>query len=209
MPTPDETDPTLDDGGKETTPPSSPQPENWEKRYKGLQVAYDKLQKKYDALDASHNQVMVELEEERLKTKTHDTDKKSLSDALAKAEADKTALQGQLSSHSIERERTKLILSEFADLAGFEADGLLPTAATIEELKPKLEAFRTRVGGLATDEAKRKIAGTVPTGGGNNPPPTRSKEFVYAELNRLAGSQNPKDREKYKELIDEWDELNK
>lgn len=203
-----EPEPILTDPPK-SDPASNPQPSDWEKRYKGLQQAYERLQKKFEQLTLTHEQVVSELEEVRQTITTHSNEKKILTDALTKLEATKKDLEGQVASHAIDRERTKLIMSEYSDLAGFEADGLLPTAATIEELKPKLEAFRGRVKGISSAEALEKLRGTPPTGGGGNPPPARSKETVYAELTRLAGSRDPKDREQYDKLMNEWLDLNK
>lgn len=210
MPTPDDPEePTT--ASEETRAPVAPsQPSvDWEKRYKGLQQAYDKLQKKYDTLDASHNQVITEMEEIRQNLKGHEGEKKVLADTLAKLEADKNELQGKIAAHAIERDRIKLIMGEYADLAKFEAQGLLPIASSIEELKPKLDAFRDAFKSSVGEEARNKILGSSPSGGNTSPLPTRSKEEVFAKLTRLAGSRDPKDREEYERLRDEWDELDK
>lgn len=195
----------------QSTSGGSGQTENWERRFKGLQVAYDRLQKKYNDLEAAHAQVVSDLEEARQAQRGHDTEKKTLSDKVQLLETEKGTLQNQLTTHQFDVKRARMIMSDYQDLAPFEAKGLLPAAANEEELKQRLEDYRQTLTSLVGDGVQRRIAGQAPAGGGSptGNTPSRSKDQVYNELVYLAGSQRPDDVKRYRDLMAEWDELNK
>jgi len=182
--------------------------EDYEKRFKGLQKLFDKNQKRLEALEAERDTLLESRESltQTEKQRLAELDKAKVDLDLAIKE--KETLTAKLSTHEANAQRTKIILSEFSDLSAFEAQGLLPAASTEEEMRTKFTAFRTALGTTIDKNVQQKIqgAGPAPTGAGN-PPVGRSKETIYAELQRLAGSRSPEDRAKYDALVEEWDKL--
>jgi chromosome segregation ATPase len=213
MPTDDQTpEGTLPDGTAISgASSSSSQPVvDWEKRFKGLQATYDKLQKKYSDLEAEVQRLTGDLEEARQGARGHEGEKKTLNEKLAAAEAEKATLQGQVQTHQQSAERARLIMGEFQDLAPFEAKGLLPSAANLEELKQKLTDYRATIGSMVNSGVQNRIAGQSPaTSSAANNSGTPSKEQVYSELARLAGTRNPTEQKRYQELMALWEEMNK
>jgi uncharacterized protein YukE len=183
---------------------------NWESRYKGLQTTYDKLQKNFDSLKVKHDETLGELEEMRQESKKIGAEKGTVDQRITELTAENAKLQEQLKSQEFRGERMKLIMGEFADLATFEADGLLPEAPTVEELKPKLESFRAKIGGTVDQSVKNKIQGVGATNTTRvNEPPGHTKEWVYDRLRMLSGHRTPEQEIEYQALRNEWDELNK
>lgn len=211
MSTDDQTpDVTPEGGSGNTTPSGSTQTVDWEKRFKGLQATYDKLQKKYNDLEAENQRLTGELEEQRQGARGYETEKKTLNEQLAALQGEKTALQGQVLTHQQSVERAKLIMGEFQDLATFEAKGLLPSAANLEELKQKLTDYRVAIGSMVSSGVQNRIAGQSPaSSGGTNNSGAPTKDQVYSDLVRLAGSRNPADQKRYQELMAQWEEMNK
>jgi chromosome segregation ATPase len=205
----DESD-TIDvaeDKTKKPVPPAQPD-EDYEKRFKGLQKLFEKQQKKVTDLEEERDKLLETRESstQTEKQKQVELDKAKLDLDLLTRE--KETLTAKLTTHESKAQRTELILSDFSDLAAFEAQKMLPDAPTIEELRTKLTAFRAAYQASVekTVQAKIQGAGPAPTAP-TIPPAGRSKEQIYAELSRLAGSRNADDRKKYDELVEEWDKL--
>ncbi len=190
--------------------PPAQQEEDWEKRFKGLQRVYDKAQNSLTDLQSEH---ATTLEGQEALKQAQRQAQAELEKAQASLDAlikEKDTLASQLTSESAKAKRAVLILSEFSDLAAFEAAGMLPAATTEEEMRTKFTKFREVYAGSVNKTVQDRLKGsspgpTAPT----TPTPTRSKEEVYAELNRLAGSRKPEDRAKREALMAEWDEINK
>lgn len=194
---------------KPSAPPAAPQGENWEKRFNGLNAAYQKLQKKYEALEAEHNNLVAEKETILQDDKSKKSQLDKLQSDLQALASERESLSTEISSLQSQRERMSLIMSEFTDLAPFEAKGLLPTATTAEELRQKFDKFREALSSTVQQSLKDKAKGSGPTGGGGGgQPPTLSKEEIYARLTRLAGARTPEERTEYDELVKAWDKLN-
>lgn len=211
--------PDPEDINPEGTPPATPPADgdskggstsvvDWEKRYKGLQKTFDALTNKFNKLQEQYDQLVAESEELRQKTKGHEAEKTALSNSLHQKETENDTLSKQIAAHALERERTKLIMTEYPDLAQFEAKGLLPSAETVEALKPLLDEFRGTIKGMVGDNVNQKLKGSTPQGGGNHQPPARDKETVYNEMVALAGSRDAESQRKFLQLRDEWDAMN-
>ena len=202
------TDPPAKTGGDLS---QGTQQVNWEARYNGLNVTFGKLQKKYEDLQIQYQTLNAETEELRQTHKKVDGEKAVLLSDLDKIKGEKSTLEGKLNSAAFDKERMKLIMADYSELATFEAEGLLPTATTVEELKPKLDAFRAKLGGNIIDGVKKKLQGTGPAPSGKNDanPGTHSEEYIYTRLSQLAGHRTPDQIVEYQGLQDEWDELHK
>lgn len=205
-------DPTPD-GGTTTTPPT-PTPQqadpqvNWESRYKGLQRTLDALQKKFDQLQEQYNQTLGELETERQTGRRVATEKTGSDALIKKLQEENAALQNQVKGHSLEKDRMKLIMDEFPDLAGFEVDGNLPTAESIELLRPKLESFRKRIGSTVNQTVQNKLQGAGPTPAGKTQEPgAHTEDYIYRRLAQLGGRRTPEQEVEYESLMEEWNKL--
>lgn len=194
----------------ETRPVTTPQGEDYEKRFKGLQKLFEKQQKELTELQAEHSSTIEGREELLQQQKQAQALLDATKTQISALTTEKEALAAQVKIHETQALRSKLILSDFTDLAAFEARGLLPPANTEEEMKSKFSAFREALGTTVSQTVKEKLQGASPAATSpTTPTPTRSKEEVYAELTRLAGSRKPEDRAKRDALTAEWDELNK
>lgn len=198
------------EGGSSSPAGGSVQQADWEKRYKGQVAAYQKLEAKLKKAEEERDAAYAELEETRNGLKNHETEKKSLSDRVKALETENVGLTGQIQSHALKTERVKVIMSEFMDLAPFEARGLLPTADTMEELRQKLADFRTAFKSTVDEGVSKAFQGNAPAGAGSLPNDTvkRTKEEVYDELVTLGGKIDAASRKRYAQVQKEWDDLN-
>lgn len=194
-----------------TVPPvTTSQGEDYEKRYKGLQKLFDKQHAELENLQNEHATTIEGKEAVLQQQKLAQTQLDATKVQLSTLTVEKEALTAQVKIHETQALRSKLILSDYTDLAAFEASGLLPPAATEDEMKAKFSAFREALGKSVSQTVKEKLQGASPTTTSPiTPTPTRSKEEVYAEMLRLAGSRKPEDRARRDVLTVEWDELNK
>lgn len=203
------TPPPIPPGVPPAVPPAQ-QDEDWEKRFKGLQKLFDKQQKSLTDLQSEHATTIEGQEALKQAQKQAQTLLDSTKAELEALKTEKTSLSTQLSTEQAKAKRATLILAEFPDLAAFEAAGLLPAAADETEMRDKFTKFRDVYSGTVSKTVQEKLKGSSPAPTGvATTTATRSKEEVYAELTRLAGSRKPEDRERREQLIAEWDELNK
>jgi Skp family chaperone for outer membrane proteins len=210
--TPPET--TVDEDEPKTVtssadPPAQPEPtENWEDRFKGLQRTFDKRQKDFSTLQEKYDNLLETAES----TKQAERERQAQLDALQKdLEAAKEGLDkatGELAAQEAKGKRMQLIMSEFPDLAKFEAAGLLPNADTDEEMTEKLTAFRDALNSTVKANVERQVVGASPAPSGTTATaPVRTAADIYSRLQQLAGARNDEDREEYDRLIAEWDKL--
>lgn len=195
--------------GTVTVPPVQ-QEEDWEKRFKGLQKLFDKQQKSLADLQSEHATTVEGQEAMKQAERTAQTELEKTKASLDALTKERESLSTQLTTETAKAKRATLILAEFPDLAAFEAAGLLPAATTEEEMRTKFAKFREVYSGSVSKTVTEKLKGSSPAPTGpTTTTTTRSKEEVYAELSRLAGSRKPEDRAKREQLVAEWDELNK
>lgn len=192
-------------------PPTTPDSQDidWKKRYTGLSTTYQKLQDRFNALTAENEELLGAREELTQYQKTAQTELEKVRAELDALGKEKDSLTQQLTAQEAKEQRTQIILADYPDLAAFEARGLLPTADTPEAIKEKLSAFREALGASVDTTLQQKVKGAGASVVGTTAPSPRSKEAIYAELVRLAGSRNADDRTKYEALLEEWDELSK
>jgi chromosome segregation ATPase len=209
--TPEATDPKVEDPKEDKTKdPVQPVEPNYEDRFKGLQRTFDRQQKKYTALEEQYESLLEQTETskqaERERQAELDALKKEQDDA--KAELDK--LTGELATQETKGQRASMIMSQFPDLAPFEADGLLPEAETEEEMVDKFTAFREALEKRVKSTVEQQIVGTAPGDTGTiQTVPVRDANALYARLTQLAGKRDAKSREEYDRLMGEWDEIQK
>jgi predicted nuclease with TOPRIM domain len=191
-----------------TTAPAQPD-EDYESRFKGLQRSYNKLQKKHSELTASLEQTSEQREEALMSQSELEKQLKKLQEDMDSLDKEKANLAGQLASQEVNVKRSTLIMSEFSDLARFEAQGLLPPAEDEEKMRELFALFRDTLGSSVDSAVDKKMVGVTAKASGNVGTPMRTKEQVYRELTNLSGARSDEDRKAYRQLIEEWDVLNK
>jgi len=183
--------------------------EDWEKRFKGMQSAYNKLQTQHAEQSSEYEKMLGEVEELRATMKNLEGEKKGILEQVNELSTMKETLESQINAHSIQEQRSKLIMENYMDLAAFEAQGLLPPASTVEEMKERFDNFRKAFNTTVDQTMKTRMVGMSAAPSSNTPPVARTAETVYAELTRLAGATLPAERAQYDALMKEWLELNK
>jgi hypothetical protein len=193
-------------GTAETT---TTQPEdNWEDRFKGLQRTFNRTKNELEKLREKEEDLLEQSEtskqnEQDLKGKLED-----LQSLAEKAQTELDRLTGELATQEAKGKRAELIMSDFADLAQFEAKGLLPDAEDEDEMVEKFTAFREALSSTVSAGVEQKLTGTAPsdTGGGKETP-SKSKAEIYTRLQQLAGTRDPEQRAEYQRLLAQWDKL--
>ena len=191
-----------------TTPPTSEKKTDWEAAYKGLQRNYDKLQKQFTELQGKYDQLTEESEGTKQSHKLLGTEKESIMAQNVALTKQIASLQDSETSRTLERDRYSLVLTDFPDLAAFEAKGLLPTGNNVDELREKFTKFREALGKTGDDKVKDALKGAGPGDVGDQTGKKRSKDQVYDELVAAAGKKDPEGRKKYDALMEEWIALN-
>lgn len=182
--------------------------QNWESAYKGLQKKYDKTFKELTEALGTIDELNSTVEELKLNVRTANTEKDQISTKHVTATEEKDGLQSQLNTANQTIERQKLIMSDYQDLAPFEAKGLLPSAQTEEEMRSVFDSFRDTMGSqveTATEE-KVKGIGTGPTD--PKEPKPLDADQIYNRMLSLAGSNDPEERREWEQLNRQWMELN-
>jgi len=185
--------------------------ENWQERYKGMQRAFNTQKQEYEKLRAAQDALL----------ESSETSKANESELQKQLEANQKMLDeqqqaldnmtGQLAAQEAKMTRQNLILSEFPDLAPFEAKKLLPDVPIGEnfedDMKTRFAEFREVYNNTIKSEVKKQVTGAGATETGvSGEKITRSKAYIYNRLQQLAGSNRPEERREYDELLAEWDE---
>jgi len=209
--TPETTEAVVVEKPKADPKPAPPaQPEvNWEDRYKGLQRTFDRTQKELNALKEKEENILEQSETTKQSEREAKAQLDKLQKELEKKQAEFDSLTGELATHKAKGERADLIMSDFSDLAPFEAKGLLPQAETIEEMKEKFQAFRDALKDTVQAGVQEQVTGAGPASTGGGRSPRRSKEQIFARLQQLAGTRDQTERLEYNALLAEWDEIRK
>lgn len=187
---------------QEKTQPAKGQ--DWESSYKGLQKTYDKLHAEKTNVEVQLENVMGELEALKAELRKGKVDSDTLSQQLSSKDEEIQRLKSLEESATKQASRTKLILREFGDLAKFEGEGLLPSAADEEDLRAKLTRFRETMGAEVGAKVEDKVKGAGPPPVQKPEPPKLDRDDIYNQLTRLAGSFDPEDQQKYSTLMDQW-----
>jgi chromosome segregation ATPase len=194
-------------------PKATPQPgDDWEKRYKGLQTAYNKLQEQKTTVDGQLASLQTDYEALQQQVNKGIGDQSKLQDEISSQKGTLTQKETEIASLSKQIARLKLLMTdEYISLAPFETRGLLPDGKDDEDLKTKFSSFQEAYKATIKDAVKDELkgAGPGPTNPADGDLKPRTREVVYAELNRLAGSRDPAKRERYEQVLKEWDQLTK
>jgi len=138
---------------------------DWEARFKGLQPKYQQLKQAYEtdkqAWEGERLKLMGQIAELETGLKSAQSDLEVLQEENKTWETEKADLQSQLDGMMKRIERTNLIMSEFPDLARFEAKGLIPQDKEGDELVAALTEMRTLITGSAEDVLKTLSAGST------------------------------------------------
>ena len=202
----------VDNPPKDPIIPGDDPTKDFEARFKGLQRAYQQLQGTTQTTIAT---LTRERDEARTQTTQLQSTLQTKEGELTNRSTSITNLTQQLDEekkssgkHLKEKDRLKLILSEFSDLSAFETakDGsLLPDADTPEDLRAKLTAFRAATNGLVGKGVQSTLVGATPPGA---PPSsstttnTESEEYIWDQM--AANTNKPAEFKKWQA---KWDAI--
>lgn len=178
-------------GGKST---------DWEASYKGLQTLHNKYKETSDKAIADATRKLAELQATLEETKLNAGSKDGQMTTLTKQVTDLNTQLEALKSESATKEsnlaRAKLIMSEFPELAKWEAQGLIAKGKDDEESKAILTKFRETMAGQLGVDLKNLLSGATPPGsgktdlsgtGGNAAEET--EDFVWKKLMETVGKE--------------------
>lgn len=140
----DATDDSTGDTGKtdDKTEDDPSGDEDWESRFKGLQPKYQVLQEEKKDWDDMRVTLNGQLSEAETALKTATGEVKDLETSAESAKKGSDELQSTIDEMTKSAERTKLIMSEYPDLATLEAKGLLPQDVVGDDLNTALDEMR-------------------------------------------------------------------
>jgi hypothetical protein len=192
-------------GGKST---------DWEASYKGLQTSYNKYKETSDRTIAETTRKLAELQTQFEETKLNAGSKDGQMTTLTKQVTDLTtqleALKGEKATKEGDLARAKLIMSEFPELAKWEAKGLIAKGKDDEESKAILTQFRETMAGQLGIDLKNLMSGATPPGSGNTGlgntggnAGDETEDFIWGKMMETAG----KDQKAYVEWQKKWDAI--
>lgn len=146
--------------------------EDWQKRFTGLQGAYQRDQEKWKA-------TQTELESTKKSLAELTTGKTSIEEALKarSEEYERLATEHEIASHQLDR--LTIILTKYPALADFEAEGLLPDG-TGEEFAKKLDIFAAKIGRTGKESIAKHLEGATPPTPGTTPATTSASLWQQA-----------------------------
>lgn len=184
----------------------------WVKSYKGLQTSYLSLQTKLNNeiadLNAKLEAANAKIEELGLGTKGKETEMTALQARLAAQSQELATLKSDHSALESTVARKNLVMSEFPELASFEAKGLLPTAEDEEKMKAAFGTFRETLAATAgasvadfisgaSPAAKREVKDQAKTG-------VEDRQYLLDQMIATAG-RDPKAYQEWQRKLDEFD----
>lgn len=191
-----------------TETPTQPDETNWEDRFKGLQRTFDRRQKEYTKLQEQYDAILEQVETAKQDDRAKQTELEILQKAMEESKTKLDKLTGELTAQEARSKRATLIMSQFPDLAKFEASGLLPAAETEEDLIEKLGNFREALKTTVETNVQQKIVGASPDDtGSTSTVPVLSASEIYSRLTALAGRRDQASRDEYQQLLEQWDRL--
>ncbi len=196
--------------GDPVTPASEPQ-KDWEASYKGLQSAFQKLQKKSETevseLAMKLKAATEQVEAEKAGGVSKDSQLTVLQQEVAKLTENLAELSGEKTKADALAARQRLVLNEFPDLAMWEGQGLLPGGESEDEMREAFDKFRKTLTGQVGQEVKRSLSGASPAGSGKTSPSTAdevgSEDFVWQQMTKFAG----RDQGEFEKWQSQWDAI--
>jgi len=207
------TEPVVEPAATEVTPKANVAPPkdnpdtDWKKAYKGLQRNYDKIVADSASLQSENENLNAQLQEQKQLVRSLTTEKDQVTSKNVEATETISGLEAQVNTTKAQNERSQLIMSEFMDLAQFEAKGLLPEAQTDEEMRSKFGDFREALGTTAQELTDEKLKGMGTGTVDPQTPEPLDSDGIYNRMSALAGTRDPEKRAEYEQLSRKWLEL--
>lgn len=162
--------------------------EQWARSYKGLQSHVNKLNDTVASLTSERDGVVSEYETAKASISDFETAKAELAGQVDGLGTQLSDANASLVEMTAKVERQSLIMSEFPDLASFEAKGLLPTSDDPEVLRETLTSFRDAIGDRVLKGVDETLEGSsVLQDSSNQSEDDLSSDSLYAKLMELAG----------------------
>lgn len=189
-----------------SAPPASPDTD-WQKAYKGLQSNYDKRVAEIANLQAEVDTLNATIESQKQELRQATTEKDQIATKHVEATETISNLESKANVAEQQNQRYKLIMSEFNDLAQFEAKGLLPQAQNEEEMRSKFGEFRETLGETVQASTDEKLKGIGPGSTEPKEPEPDNPDQIYNRMSALAGTKDPEERREYEILSRKWLEI--
>ncbi|MCD6347016.1 MAG: hypothetical protein J7L96_06295 [Bacteroidales bacterium] len=183
------------DENLEGNDPENQQPENneWEKKYKGLQTAYNALYAKNEELTAKLNEATSNLESLKVEVASS---KETLGLESKKTEDLTVAIEEKTKAYDKLRndlDRKLLIMEKYPDLSNLEAKGILPMAENEEELIEKLNIFSEAIDERTKAIVANKIKGSSPGTKTHDAGEKLTQSQILDRLYSIAGDKSKRD----------------
>lgn len=167
--------------------------EEWKNSYNGLQVTYQRLKDSTDQKIADLQRQLGEANAQIEELKQGKTTAEGKIAALTQEKEDLSTQNQTLSGEKTQLEtavsRSKLVMSEYPELAAFEAQGLLPVAADEETMRSLFNNFRDTMQSQVGTQVKKTVQGTQPTGSGRTSTQTTKtsageddEDYIWAKM---------------------------
>lgn len=180
---------------------------DYEAAYKGLQRNYDRLQKRLDELQAKYDGLVEEHEALKISNKNDANSSQNLKTEIVTKDSEIERLKKELQRAEKKSNRSKLVLSEFPDLAQFEGEGLLPDADDDDALRELLTKFKSTLEQQVGKNVTDKVKGAGPGTGPKKDAGELNEDQIYDRLTSLAGTTDPTLKLEYDNLLQKWHAL--
>jgi hypothetical protein len=171
--------------------------------YKGLQATHQTAVEAARARDAAAQQQLSQLQAQVSGLETVRTELKTQLDAattnLQTTTASAQEVQAARDAALAAEARTRMLLLEFPDLAGFEAKGLLLKTGSEEELRTSFTEFRGALNQVSAAGAQNAVGGATPPAPGTTPAGQKSADELYDDAMKASSEGN---MDEYNRLMD-------
>lgn len=178
----------------------TPEYQELESRYKGLQRSHQKKVEAFTELEERFSSTTADLEELRQSTVTYEKSVADLTKQLENAGALKTDFETKIDELNKNLERKSLFMSEFPGLVEFESQGLFSDKVG-DDLKTALSTFQESLNKRSKSEAETMLK----TSSHKEPPkdqtPSINADEAYQMMMKYAGKNND-EFIKYRDIYD-------
>ena len=152
------------------------------------------------ALQGERDGLAEQLQNAETKTGATDAELAELRNQVQTTSAEKAAMEQQLAAVQADAERTKMVATEFPALAPLLAEGALPQANDLDELRAKLGRMNAAFGAMANAQMQAMVEGGKPPA---TPPANASPDLDALSADMMAALKNG-DNDAYDRLREQW-----
>lgn len=199
----------IQDPGVVSPPQGDPQPtpapvvapvpaEDWEKRFKGMQTAYQALKTQFDTLSGTHNASLQEVQQRQAQIEGLTAQLRDATTALETGSTESDAATQAMAEMQAKLDMHNLIFGEFQDLAPFAA--MIPVMAEEEAQRNTLQEWNERISGVVNERVQDGVQAalrgvTPPTSPARTQSPAMgmTDEQLSARMDQILGMPGKED----------------